>query len=372
MIRWANRFEKQLPDAERGEVVPSFETKFFINVKEAQREANIVIRALKHFSAEGVEDAAAIIDRLEAAHAERAPHAVVIELLKENGDKTSDAQRVISFLRRVPTARIDNVDAIKIAICEEKTGFSLSHGDTFKSWAYKCVKNDILNRLRRRARVIESDAHDNGYLEMFAGEQELEAGLSSYEEVNQILSSAFSGDELIYKDLWFEKLKTIANYSPPAPTTDEVIDAVRDATGRQLWPSTVTRIKQRFLIGSHLALSEHCEGLRSLASLFQRLDEMEDKVKVELTFEVMMERIWDAFNTDLESVAVSKRISRGLWFKWGKLVQRNGVQKDILVEAYSHFKLVSPTRRFCARIEFYADHRFGRRVREIFITGEEG
>ncbi|MBK8464861.1 MAG: hypothetical protein IPL32_03440 [Chloracidobacterium sp.] len=368
MVRWVDRWFANLPEVERGEVVPDFEMKFFVNVKEGRREAEIVINVLKQMASVGVEDAETVIRLLETivSGSSKQPKTIVRLLERMPIVKVKEAEAVIDLLKNMPSARIDNADAIRIEICGEKTGFKFSAGNSFRSWSYTCLKRDIFNRLKRRGRIVEVDESENNYFDLVVAPQELETGLGSEDEVMQILSTTLVGDELIYMTLWFERLNVTKGYKPPSPSTDQVVAAIYTLTGRTIGAASVSLIKQRFLIGSHLALIEKCENLNSLASLFLRMTEIANVD--DLAFELMMDNIWNTFRTDEEAVAVSRKISRSLWEHRTNLTHRRGVQQDILIEAYAHFRHLIPTRKVCAKIEFYANHRFGNRIREIFMT----
>lgn len=316
MQGWLNSDKKfkDLPESERDNILPRFEAKFYKRVIAAHQKADKQIRTAPH--------------RLSAIE----------------------------------------IEAIKIKCCTVRTKFDLSLGTRFEIWMLKCLYYDALSSLKnlklRLDNIVEIDNGDELFpqFELLPQFQFLpeQAGLNDVNTIKGLLNEVLEGDELIYLEVWFN--------NKPDPSAGEVKAAVKDKTDKIVSDAYITNLKQSFLMKSYLALLEHSEKANSLASLFQRLMETE-KIHEDM-FIIMMKNIWKVFYNDEKTVHLSKtEISKELWAKWKALTLRKSIQEKILVEAYRYFRLLRPPLHFCYKIEFYADNRFGSKIRQLFMEG---
>lgn len=255
---------------------------------------------------------------------------------------------------------LDEKNRLKLEYCADATKFDLERGKKFKGWMWKCLFNlgrDAFRKQTNQPEIIDV-ADETNPIPPTLPEQ---SKLTDENVIRQLLETALKGDEIIYLKIWFRQYAE--------PSAELVKSAVERETGKIVSDAYVTKLKQKFLMKSYLKLLEHIDKANSLASLFQKL--MKTTSIYEEMFGIMMENVWQTFYEDKKTVVMSKnKICRELWKKRESLKLKKDVQKQILLKSYRHFRHFKPPPQFCYKIEFYADNRFGEKIRELFIEGD--
>lgn len=260
---------------------------------------------------------------------------------------------------------------LMVECCENSTKFRLARDTPFKAWVWRVIFNRAVDLYRDLKNVtsLENREFDEFAGASFPAEEKNYAEASDADLIlhfillKSVIISALDEDELLYFEIWLEK-----GHDPGGREVGEVF--AREA-GKAVDDYAVTKLKQRFLAKSYLALQEVRYSAQATLDVFAHRFDKSAAAQLVIS-DLMLERIWQIFSADEKTIAVSKnKISRLLWSKLETKTFRRPLQTEILAAAYRCFHRHESRPPFCQTIEIFAADKFGGQIREIFMNKGE-